>query len=85
MFSDPRLIRRYCDSLSFASLFAASTHCRIEGAAVEQQVLTDDEPGGRGAQMGSIPIVVHHLQFRSPTSVKEEVGMYRYYHYSKAD
>jgi hypothetical protein len=35
--------------------------------------------------MGSIPIVVHYLQFRSPISVKEEVGMYRYYQYSKGD
>jgi hypothetical protein len=64
MFSDPNLTRNYCDSLSFASPF--------EDAAIEQQVLTDDEPGGRGAQIGSIPLVVHYLQFRFLTSVKEE-------------
>ena len=34
--------------------------------------MTDDEPGGRGAQIGSIPLVVHYLQFRFLTSVKEE-------------
>jgi hypothetical protein len=59
MFSDPDLTRGYCDSLSFASPFRDLNPFRIEGAAIEQQVLTDDEPGGRGAQMGSIPIVVH--------------------------
>src|SRR5229473_34711 len=30
-----------------------STHRRIEGAAIEQQVLADDEPRGGGAQKGA--------------------------------
>src|ERR1700745_3477344 len=48
----PKPARWYCDSLSFASATRSgrSTHRRIEGAAVEQKVLPDDEAGRGGAQ-----------------------------------